>query len=68
MEYREVYGLVLAQQRNDYQLTEDNLKNVVTKNKELNKDAIRDLLVATITLKYVPKILISTSEIHLKGI
>jgi len=52
MEYREVYGTVLSQQRNTFKLTDQILKNVVTKEKNLSPDASRDLLVATITLKY----------------
>jgi len=52
MEYREVYGCVLAQLRNQYKLSDSNLKNVVTNDKTLSKEAIRDLLVATITIKY----------------
>ncbi|PRP84548.1 putative bifunctional purine biosynthesis protein PURH [Planoprotostelium fungivorum] len=51
-EFREVFGVVFAQKRNDTLITLDHLKDVVTKKKELSDDAKRDLLVATITLKY----------------
>ena len=51
MEYREVFGVVFAQKRNDTQLTKEHFQNVVTEEK-LSEDAIRDLLVASIALKY----------------
>jgi len=51
-ELREVYGVVFSQRRNDAKITEANLKDVVSSKKELPKEAIIDLLVATITLKY----------------
>jgi phosphoribosylaminoimidazolecarboxamide formyltransferase/IMP cyclohydrolase len=52
MEYREVYGVVFSQKRNHALISEQNLKDVTTQEKDLTADAKRDLLVATITLKY----------------
>jgi len=52
MEYREVYGLCFSQKRNDVQLTKEHLKNIVTENKNIPDEAVRDLLVASIALKY----------------
>ncbi|KAI9342480.1 cytidine deaminase-like protein [Zopfochytrium polystomum] len=52
-EARQVYGLTLAQRRNDIKITADLFKNVVTKNvSTLALDQVRDLIVATIALKY----------------
>jgi len=51
-EFREVFGVVFAQKRNDTLITLDHLKDVATKKKDLSENDKRDLLVATITLKY----------------
>jgi phosphoribosylaminoimidazolecarboxamide formyltransferase/IMP cyclohydrolase len=51
-EAKEVFGVVFEQKRNDYPITQDLLKNVVTENKAMTPEAARDLLVATIALKY----------------
>jgi phosphoribosylaminoimidazolecarboxamide formyltransferase/IMP cyclohydrolase len=52
VEYREIGGLVLAQRRNDRQLTAADFVNRVSVNKELPDSAVRDLLVASIAIKY----------------
>jgi phosphoribosylaminoimidazolecarboxamide formyltransferase / IMP cyclohydrolase len=52
VEYREVGGVVLSQRRNDVVISEEQLKNIVTEKKDIPPSAMRDLLVATITLKY----------------
>ncbi|KAK4337209.1 hypothetical protein RND71_043308 [Anisodus tanguticus] len=52
IETRQIFGLTLEQNRNDIKIDSDTFKNLVTKNKNLSQEAIRDLLVATITLKY----------------
>ncbi len=52
LEYRTVFGLTLAQKRNDAAITRDVLSNIVSAEKYLSPEAIRDLLVATIALKY----------------
>ena len=51
-ETREVFGLCLEQKRNDAVIDKSILKNIVTREKELPPPAVRDLLIATITLKY----------------
>uniref|UniRef100_A0A6B2L659 Phosphoribosylaminoimidazolecarboxamide formyltransferase n=1 Tax=Arcella intermedia TaxID=1963864 RepID=A0A6B2L659_9EUKA len=52
MEYREVYGVVFAQKRNDCKITEATLQQVKTKNTQLPADAQRDLVLAQIAVKY----------------
>lgn len=44
--------MTLEQRRNDVKIEPSTFSNIVTKNKQLTQDALRDLLVATITLKY----------------
>ncbi|CEP19015.1 hypothetical protein [Parasitella parasitica] len=51
-EIRQVYGLYLEQKRNTYKIDTSLFSNIVSKNKDLPKEAIRDLIVATIALKY----------------
>ena len=52
IERRQVFGITLEQGFNSALIDRGLLKNIVTKNKELPESAIRDLLVALITLKY----------------
>ncbi|KAI9222852.1 bifunctional purine biosynthesis protein [Blastocladiella britannica] len=51
-ETRQVYGLHLQQHRNNVAITPELFTNVVSQNKTVPEPAVRDLLVATITLKY----------------
>ena len=51
-ERKQVYGITFEQGRNNFKIDADLLKNVVTANKELPEDAVIDLIVALITLKY----------------
>ncbi|MBC8259997.1 MAG: phosphoribosylaminoimidazolecarboxamide formyltransferase [SAR324 cluster bacterium] len=52
-EYREVAGVVFSQLRNTIKINENTILNkVVTNNKELSSAAKRDLVLASITLKY----------------
>lgn len=51
-EKREVFGVVLEQTINDKLITADLMQNVVSENKNVSADALRDMLVATIALKY----------------
>jgi len=51
-EYREVFGLVLKQQRNNATYTEKSFTEIVTENKDLPPSVIRDLIVCTVALKY----------------
>ena len=51
-ERKQVYGITFEQGRNNFKINRELLTNVVTANKELPESAIRDLIVALITLKY----------------
>jgi len=51
-ETREVFGLSFEQRRHDRSITPDDFANLVTENKDLPPEAIRDMTVAWITLKY----------------
>jgi phosphoribosylaminoimidazolecarboxamide formyltransferase/IMP cyclohydrolase len=52
VETRDVFGITLEQGRNTRPVTPDDFKNIVTKNRDLPESAVRDMLVAWITLKY----------------
>lgn len=52
MEQKTIFGLTLEQKRNDAKITAELFKNVVTTKKDLPSNAVRDLIVATIALKY----------------
>jgi phosphoribosylaminoimidazolecarboxamide formyltransferase/IMP cyclohydrolase len=53
VEYREVYGMTFSQRRNDIVITKDHmLQQVVTAKNALSDDAVRDLIVASICIKY----------------
>lgn len=52
IERKVLYGLTLEQLRNNANIDKSLFQNVVTKNKTLPESAIRDLIVATIALKY----------------
>ncbi len=51
-ETKQVFGITFEQGRNNYKISADILKNIVTENKDMPESAIRDLVVALITLKY----------------
>lgn len=51
-EFREVYGMTFSQKRNTMIIDKDNMSNVVTAKKELTDAATRDLIVASICIKY----------------
>lgn len=51
-EIRQVFGLYLAQRHNDLQIDRTLLNNIVSRSKTLPEEASRDLIVATIALKY----------------
>ena len=51
-ETKQVYGITFEQGRNNFLINKELLSNVVTANKNLPDEAIRDLIVALITLKY----------------
>ena len=52
VETRQVFGLMLQQQRNDAKISATTFDNVVSAKKELSDSALMDLIVATIALKY----------------
>lgn len=51
-ESKEVFGITFEQDRNEAKITADLLVNRPTVNKEIPENAVRDLLIALITLKY----------------
>ncbi len=51
-ETKQVYGITFEQGRNNFEINEALLSDIVTKNKDLPESAKRDLIVALITLKY----------------
>ncbi|XP_062362669.1 bifunctional purine biosynthesis protein ATIC isoform X1 [Cinclus cinclus] len=52
LEVRTLYGLNLMQKRNNAVIDRSLFKNIVTKNKNLPEAAVRDLIVASIAVKY----------------
>ncbi len=52
VETKEVFGVTFEQGRNNFEINEALLSNVVTKNKTLPESAKRDLIISLITLKY----------------
>ena len=51
-EKKQVFGITFEQGRNNFEINEALLSNVVTKNKDLPESAKRDLIISLITLKY----------------
>jgi len=51
-EVKQVFGISFEQGRNNFKINKELLSNVVTANKQLPDAAVRDLIVALITLKY----------------
>ncbi len=52
IEKRSIFGIEFVQKRNSFIPTFEDLKNIVTENKELSEAAKRDMILAMITLKY----------------
>ncbi len=52
IERKQVYGITFEQGRNELDINDELLSNVVTKNKEISNQAIIDMKIALITLKY----------------
>ena len=52
IERKQVFGITFEQGRNEFEINEALLSNVVTANKELPENAKRDLIISLITLKY----------------
>ena len=51
-ERKQVFGITFEQGRNNFKINRELLQDIVTKNRELPDSAVRDLIVALITLKY----------------
>lgn len=51
-ETKQVFGITFEQGRNNFEINSDLFGNIVTANKNLPESAVRDLIVALITLKY----------------
>ncbi len=52
IERKQVFGITFEQGRNNFEINRELLSNVVTANKDIPEEALRDLIVALITLKY----------------
>jgi AICAR transformylase/IMP cyclohydrolase PurH len=52
VERKQVFGITFEQGRNNFKIDKELLSNVVTDKKELPENAVRDLMIALITLKY----------------
>ncbi len=52
LEHKEVFGVTFEQGRQELPINDELLSNVVTENKEIPAEALRDLKIALITLKY----------------
>ena len=63
IERKQVFGVTFEQGRNDLRVDEALFQNIVTKNKDLPKEAVIDLMIAMITLKYTQ----SNSVCYAKG-
>ncbi len=51
-ETKDVFGITFEQGRNNFKIDRELLSNVVTENKNMPEEAIRDLIISLITLKY----------------
>ncbi|MBO5784415.1 MAG: phosphoribosylaminoimidazolecarboxamide formyltransferase [Clostridia bacterium] len=51
-ERKQVYGITFEQGRNNFEINRELLANIVTANKDMPESAVRDLIIALITLKY----------------
>ncbi|MCR5162304.1 MAG: phosphoribosylaminoimidazolecarboxamide formyltransferase [Lachnospiraceae bacterium] len=63
LERKMVYGITFEQGRNELRMDADLLSNIVTKNKEIPEEAMIDIKIALITLKYTQ----SNSVCYVKG-
>ena len=52
IECKQVYGITFEQGRNNFEINRELFANIVTENKCLTEEAVRDLTIALITLKY----------------
>ena len=51
-ERKQVFGITFEQGRNNFKIDRELLSNIVTANKNITEDAINDLILSLITLKY----------------
>ena len=51
-EHKQVFGITFEQGRNNFKIDRALLSNLVTENKNLPENAVRDLIISLITLKY----------------
>ena len=51
-EKKQVFGITFEQGRNNFKIDRELLSDIVTENKEFTEDAITDLIISLITLKY----------------
>ena len=63
IERKQVYGITFEQGRNELDINDELLANVVTDNKEIPEEALIDLKISLITLKYTQ----SNSVCYVKG-
>ena len=63
LEKKQVFGITFEQGRNELDVNGDLLSNIVTKNKEITAEALMDMTVALIVLKYTQ----SNSVCYVKG-
>ncbi len=52
IEHKQVFGVTFEQGRNNFKINEELLSNIVSAKKTLSEDALRDLIIALITIKY----------------
>ena len=52
VEHKDVFGITFEQGRNNFKIDKTLLENIVTENKDMPEEAVRDLIIALITLKY----------------
>ena len=52
IEHKQVYGITFEQGRNNFEINPALLSEIVTANKDMPESAVRDLIIALITLKY----------------
>ena len=63
IEHKDVFGITFEQGRNELDINEELLKNIVTENKDIPEEAKIDLIISLITLKYTQ----SNSVCYAKG-
>ena len=52
IERKQVFGITFEQGRNNFEINPALFENIVTENKAMTEEAVRDLIIALITLKY----------------